>query len=181
MANDLSKWADDNSMFFKLEVGESVVAVFKGYRIITNKFDPKKETVEYTLEINGEDKVWTNGSGSVAKTMSKLEVGANVAITKVSTPNGMGKYQISVDGTVSAPKTVLYNKKAQQVVERSTVGVVRTENLPNLNPTLDDPFGESSASTDIADEEDTEESEEELELKLKLARAKAAKAKTAKK
>jgi len=90
--NELNKWAKDNNQFFKLEAGQSVIAEYKGYKIVPNNFDPDKEQIRYTLLIDGIVKYWNNGSTVIAETFSNIGIGSKVRVTKEATKDGKGKY-----------------------------------------------------------------------------------------
>lgn len=92
---ELGKWASDNNQFFKLEAGQSVEAEYKGFKVISNRFDPEKEQIRYTLAVNGVTKYWENGSTTIAQAFDGVPVGSMVSISKEATKDGKGKYFVS--------------------------------------------------------------------------------------
>lgn len=62
----LSDQARKMSPYFRVSPGEEVTVVYNGFKIIPNKFDPEKETIQYKLGLDGSSKFWETGSGKVA-------------------------------------------------------------------------------------------------------------------
>ena len=99
----LSDWAKKNSKTLILDDGETVEAVYQGYKIGVNPFDVEKEIAFYKLTIkqDGEDatKVFKSTSGKAARFFDELKPGARVKITR----HGKGaetKYEFDeLDGT----------------------------------------------------------------------------------
>lgn len=85
MADDSLRSAmQDMSQFISLEVGESFVGVYKGFKRVPNNFDPDKESIELTFEINGNDKTMTSMSLPNALLDADVNSGEKVEVTKVS-------------------------------------------------------------------------------------------------
>lgn len=79
---ELNELAKKQSKFLQLDVGESIEAKFVDYKIIPSQYDPEKETVQYRLSIDGKDKFWTNGSGTVMQAFDEIPKGNIVRISR---------------------------------------------------------------------------------------------------
>ena len=83
---DLADKVKQRSPFLRLENGESIVATYKGYKMVPSTYDPEKENFRFLLEveINGEKQVkyWDTGSNKVAIVFDAAKVGDMVKITK---------------------------------------------------------------------------------------------------
>jgi hypothetical protein len=79
----LANLASKMSTFLKVRPGETVTALYKGFRVIPNKFDPEKETIQYSLEVDGSKKFWETGSLSVAYFFDGVKEGEIVEIKNV--------------------------------------------------------------------------------------------------
>ena len=83
---ELAEKVKKMSAFLKLEGGESIVAVYKGFKIIPSSYDPDKEMFRFILNItvDGEElqKYWDTGSSKVAMVFDAMEKGDKVRITK---------------------------------------------------------------------------------------------------
>lgn len=84
--SELADLVKKRSPFLRLEASESVVAVYKGYKLVPSSYDPDKENFRFILEveIDGEkqQKYWDTASGKVAMVFDGLSIGASVKITK---------------------------------------------------------------------------------------------------
>lgn len=95
---DLKAWADDQSEFIKLGDGDSVIGVFVGFEQIPNRFDPKKQSIRYTLEVEGtngkaSEKFFESGSANVARQFDAVEAGDLVKISRTGEGTST-KYEI---------------------------------------------------------------------------------------
>lgn len=79
----LADAANKMSTFLRVQPGSEVTAMFKSWRIIPNKFDPEKDTFQYTLVIDGVKKFWETGSPSVAFFFDSVNEGEIVSIKNV--------------------------------------------------------------------------------------------------
>ena len=70
------------SPYLILEAGESVEALYKGFKLVPSQYDPKKENFRFLLEINGETKYWDTSSSKVAMVFDGCEAGDIVTISK---------------------------------------------------------------------------------------------------
>ena len=78
----LSDWAKDNSQFIILDDEESVEIVYKGFKFVSNRFDPEKETVRYIFLVEGAEKYWETPAGYVARFFDEVKEGEPVKIIK---------------------------------------------------------------------------------------------------
>ena len=62
----LLELAKKMSTFLKVLPGEEAHVVYVGFKEIPNKFDPEKNTIQYTFMVDGQKKFWENGSPKVA-------------------------------------------------------------------------------------------------------------------
>jgi len=79
---ELADIVKKRSPYLKLEPGESVEALFKGYKLVPSQYDPEKEVFRFLLEINGEVKYWDTSSNKVAMVFDGCVEGDLVNITK---------------------------------------------------------------------------------------------------
>ena len=123
------------SAFLKLEGGESIVAVYKGFKIIPSSYDPDKDMFRFILNItvDGEEmqKYWDTGSGKVAMVFDTLESGDKVKITKnvdnAGTPKEKTRWEVTpVDEdaeVITAPHTTAkVTKEEADDIEESLAG-----------------------------------------------------------
>ena len=89
----LSDWAKENSQFIKLANGESIELVYKGFKIVPNKFDTDKETIRYIFLVNGKEKFWENGTRYAAEYFDNVKEGEVVKITRKGEGNKT-KYEL---------------------------------------------------------------------------------------
>jgi len=101
---DLSK---KNSNWLKVEIGESSIVKYLGFKIIPSTLDPTHDTCQYKLLENGMEKYWTNGSGKVMLVFDSLVAGKDWV--KVSRTPWVGK-----DGKVDSSKSTWIVEKSEQ-------------------------------------------------------------------
>ena len=98
---ELGAWAKKNSKTLILDDGETVEAVYQGFKIAANSFDPEKETVFYKLGVETLDgsvtKAFKSASGRAARFFDGLAVGTRVKITRHGKAMDT-KYELSVVG-----------------------------------------------------------------------------------
>ena len=80
---ELTNWAKETSPFIRLQDGESLEAVYNGYKIIPSRLDPDKETVQYKLG----EKYFESSSGALAKQFDEIKEGTKIKITRQGTGN----------------------------------------------------------------------------------------------
>lgn len=97
----LADIAKQRNPYLTLEANESIVAKYKGFKLVPSTFDPEKENYRFILEIEiaGEKSVkyWDTGSNRVAMVFDALQDGDLVKITKTVTPGKGGKDNISYE------------------------------------------------------------------------------------
>lgn len=95
----LADIAKKRSPYLQLEANESIVAIYKGFKMVPSSFDPEKENFRFLLgvDIGGEKEVkyWDTGSNKVALVFDSLKEGDMVKITKNVEVSKNGKDQIS--------------------------------------------------------------------------------------
>lgn len=79
----LADQARKMSPYLRVSPGEEVTAVYKGFKLIPNKFDPEKETIQYRLELDGSSKFWETGNPRVAMFFDTCLEGDIVSIKNV--------------------------------------------------------------------------------------------------
>lgn len=77
---------DETSEFLRIEEGEPIEAVFTGFKRVPDFYDPDKESVRYTfeVEVNGKkvQKTWETGSKYIALAFDKIPLGSTVKLSK---------------------------------------------------------------------------------------------------
>ena len=81
--NELENYAKTNSPYLMLKPGESVVGIYQGYKMVPNFRDPTRENPRYSIEVNGEEKLFTSSASRIALFFAELKEGEPVQITKV--------------------------------------------------------------------------------------------------
>jgi len=99
----LKEFVANNRKYLKLADGETIKAVYRGFKILTNRFDPEKEVVSYRFSLEGmdADKVvnWECGRADVAEIMEKVKVGTALTISRTGSGTDDTKYNIQVAGS----------------------------------------------------------------------------------
>ena len=96
----LADWTQKNSKYLKLQDGEKVKVLFRGYKMVTSSFDSEKETIRYTLDTPFGEKFWDTSANSVAMFFDETKKGQQVLIER----NGSGvntKFKLSLVETDS--------------------------------------------------------------------------------
>ena len=81
--NELEKYAKTNSPYLMLKPGESVVGIYQGYKMVPNFRDPTRENPRYSIEVNGEVKLFTSSASRIAMFFAEVKEGEAVKITKI--------------------------------------------------------------------------------------------------
>lgn len=81
--NELENYAKTNSPYLMIKPGESVVGIYRGYKMVPNFRDPTKENPRYSLDIDGETKFFTSAASRVALFFAEIKEGEMVKITKI--------------------------------------------------------------------------------------------------
>src|SRR3990167_2963647 len=89
----LSDWAKENSQFIKLADKESIELVYKGFKIVPNKFDTDKESIRYIFLVEEKEKFWEKGAGYIAEYFDNVKEGEVVKITRKGEGN-QTKYEL---------------------------------------------------------------------------------------
>ena len=81
--NDLNafiKNVEKEAKFLRFSAGDELTLLYKGYRVVPNKFAPDKDTVRYIFDVDGAEKFWENGNILVARSFEGIKEGATVCI-----------------------------------------------------------------------------------------------------
>ena len=78
---DLKTWARENSPFIRLNDGDSETGIYKGWVKMQDTYNPGKEKIRYSIEIDGKVKTFDNGSVSVAMQFDDAKEGDLIKIT----------------------------------------------------------------------------------------------------
>lgn len=128
MSKDLKDFVVNNRKFLKLEDGETVKAVYHGYKIIPNRFDPEKEVVSYRLTIDGMDKDkvinWECGRADVAEQMESIPVRSTIVISRSGAGTSDTKYDIKLG-------TEQFEGKEPRILPDLPVTIAEQENIIN--------------------------------------------------
>ncbi|MFH1792075.1 MAG: hypothetical protein ABH819_00315 [Patescibacteria group bacterium] len=81
--NELENYAKTNSPYLMLKPGESVIGLYRGYKMVPNFRDPTRENPRYSIEVNGEEKLFTSSASRIALFFAEIKEGEPVQITKV--------------------------------------------------------------------------------------------------
>ena len=104
----LGEWAEKNRTYLKIEPGETVTVLFLGYKIVTSRFDPDEETIQYSLEVGGDPKVFESRSLALADAFDGVEKGSLVNITREGkgpkTKYTIEPYEKAEEGEVGSDK-----------------------------------------------------------------------------
>lgn len=92
----LAQQAKKNSNWLMVNVGDSTVVKFIDFKVIPSTLDPTKETIQYRLLENGQEKYWTNGSGKVMLVFDTLVKGKSWV--KISRSPWIDKAGVTVAG-----------------------------------------------------------------------------------
>jgi len=93
---ELRKHADAMSKFLKLEVGQEVEVIYRGFKLIPDSFNDDREVFQYKFEVEGKIKFLETGSTSLAYAMDAVEEGQVIKIGKEPNKSGTGKYFASI-------------------------------------------------------------------------------------
>lgn len=81
------------SPYLQVEDGESVVAIYRGFKMVPSSFNPEEDIFRFTLGIGEEEKFWDTGSNKVAMVFDHVKEGEEVKITK-SVVNGKNNWKL---------------------------------------------------------------------------------------
>lgn len=84
---ELGNFAKRNSMFISLDDGESIEAVYKGFKIAVNPYDDTKEIVNYKLETEFGIKTFRSGACALARLFEKIQPDTKIKVTRHGTGN----------------------------------------------------------------------------------------------
>lgn len=111
---ELGAWAKKNSKTLIVDDGETVQAIYKGFKIAANSYDPEKEIVFYQLEVEQDGqlvtKAFKSASGRAARFFDEIKPGTEVKITRHGTGSET-KYDFS---EVNGERQVKVDDKAEK-------------------------------------------------------------------
>jgi len=93
MENALKTFADSQTQYLKIEGGQKVTGIYRGYKIVQSTFDPSKQKVQYGIEVGEVVKVFESGAGSIALFFADCAKGATIEIA-CELENGKKRYKI---------------------------------------------------------------------------------------
>lgn len=97
MDKSLDQYLKDNTKFLKLKNNESVDVIYKGYKIVPDRFSDEDgaEIVSYKLQYPGSEKLmsWQNKSSKVAADMKAIKEGEFIRLTRTG-EGAQTKYSI---------------------------------------------------------------------------------------
>lgn len=84
MGQDLKSFVKNNRKFYKFADGETGTFIYRGFKVVPDRFNPDGETVVYSLqEVTGEKVYqWQNKSTKVAEQMANIAVGETIQIER---------------------------------------------------------------------------------------------------
>lgn len=80
--SDFIKEADNKSPFLKFTDSVPVKCTYIKSEVIPSTFDPEKKTVQYTVEVEGNQKTFTSMSMNLGRQMVGLKEGQLITLTK---------------------------------------------------------------------------------------------------
>ena len=92
---ELGKLAQKMSPWLRIRPGEEVTVLYKGFKLIPNKFDPTKEVFQYNLMVDNVAKFWETGSPTVAFFFDTCDKGDIVSIKNVGDEK-RAKYEMKI-------------------------------------------------------------------------------------
>ena len=92
----LSDYVKRNSPSITLKDGESVEAIYRGHKIVPNRFNPDKETVAYNLETEFGVKKFSSSAFSLANLFDTIAEGTKIRLTRHGVGNDT-KYDLEQD------------------------------------------------------------------------------------
>ena len=95
MCGVLAQKALEMSPFFRVPPGESVSAVYKGFRIVDSRLDPGKQLFRYILEVDGKEKFFDNSKMAIAFVLDKAGEGDIIEISNSGTID-KGNYAVKI-------------------------------------------------------------------------------------
>jgi len=90
---ELSKWAQENSPYLKIPDNDSVIVVYKGFKIVEDPRNPGKTKIRYTVELDGMDKWFESASARISMIMDTFLEGDLIEIKK-SVENNQVRYEV---------------------------------------------------------------------------------------
>lgn len=93
----LKDWAVKNSPFLKLEVGETIEAVYLGFKEVDDNRNPGETKIRYRFEINQDEKWFESKAAAIAMTLDKCPEGGVVRIEKILV-EGKNRYKVEIKG-----------------------------------------------------------------------------------
>lgn len=70
------------SKWLKLDLNETVLVKYLGWKEIQSTFDPDQQTIRYELELKGTKKYWDNGSTYIMLAFDEIPKGSFINITR---------------------------------------------------------------------------------------------------
>lgn len=83
----LKNWAREKSQFLRMDDGEKIYALYKGYKVVKSRFEEEEETVKYLLEVDGIEKILESRAIGTALAFDKIKEGSWVTITRQGVGN----------------------------------------------------------------------------------------------
>ena len=74
--------ADKRSGYVRFEDGVALGCVYVDAEMVDDKFNPGQKTVQYTIEVEGNNKTFNSKAAGLARLMSKIEPGTAIEIIR---------------------------------------------------------------------------------------------------
>lgn len=82
----LADEAKKRNPYLTLQSGETIIATYRGYKLVPSTYDPTKENFRFILGVEIEtreyEKYWDTGSNKVAMIFDTVETGERIKISK---------------------------------------------------------------------------------------------------
>ena len=80
--NDFISDADKKSSFVRFEDGEPVKGIYKGSKLVDDRFNKGEKTMEYSIEIDGLVKTFNSKSIKLARQLKPVKEGEEIELVK---------------------------------------------------------------------------------------------------
>lgn len=75
-------WAKISAKFISVEIGEEVEVIYRGFKIVPDKFNPEKECIQYTFETEWGNKLFESKSLTIARAIDTVKIGDKIKLRK---------------------------------------------------------------------------------------------------
>src|SRR5690348_14325830 len=119
---ELADIAKSRTPYLTILPDELVVAIYKGFKMIPDTYNPESEKYRFIFDVNGENKYIDTGSNKLALTLDRIEAGSKVRIAKYQSgvKDGKPRYSWTIEEVVDSEGKV--SKKEKKAIEDEMAG-----------------------------------------------------------